>query len=381
EEQPLPAAVLPTAESPRYIMHSNPEMDPKEDDRDDEKSEGDFIDYSTSRGDDDADNDGDELSEDDADDEDEKESSDSEEEEEKLLASTVLTPALHRTPPIGTPPLLPNQTSGNQLVLLIFYNGETTFLRYVVYRADPWTVRDREGSNSGESGSSSIPRKALTSSKSRKLLSPNRVSHLLRIKETRGSGSKSTTTKSAGKWNIPTLTETSLAIPFGLDTERSASSRVMQVGVSSGSASSFYTENGMRFMLAPRSASARHSSIPGNSQGMRNLSGSPRIDGFKLGIDALTGAANGSETGVSDWVTGGCTCAVLCELGVCTWSFVTSEGIREVGFDLQPSKGGNRCFLGYNWLLKLVTHTRGCYLDKRFRWWRDSFGTNEYHRR
>nr|GFC81288.1 hypothetical protein [Tanacetum cinerariifolium] len=49
---------------------------PEEEDGDDEKSEGDFIDYPTSRGDDDVDDDGDELSEDDADDEDEEESSD-----------------------------------------------------------------------------------------------------------------------------------------------------------------------------------------------------------------------------------------------------------------------------------------------------------------
>nr|GEW23699.1 hypothetical protein [Tanacetum cinerariifolium] len=60
EEQPLPAAVSPTAE-----------------------------------GDDDADDDGDDLSEDDADDEDEEESLDSEEEEEEHLALTVPTPALH----------------------------------------------------------------------------------------------------------------------------------------------------------------------------------------------------------------------------------------------------------------------------------------------
>nr|GEV20806.1 retrovirus-related Pol polyprotein from transposon TNT 1-94 [Tanacetum cinerariifolium] len=45
----------------------------------------------------------------------------------------------------------------------------------------------------------------------------------------RGSGSKSTTTKSAGKWNTPTFTETSLAILIVLETKRSASSRVMQV--------------------------------------------------------------------------------------------------------------------------------------------------------
>nr|GFC56846.1 hypothetical protein [Tanacetum cinerariifolium] len=55
------------------------------------------------------------------------------------------------------------------------------------------------------------------------------------------------------------------------------------------------------------------------------------------------------------------------------------EGIWEVGFDLQPSEDGNRCFLGYNWLLRLVTHTLGCCLDKCFRWLRDSFGTSEYH--
>nr|GFB65891.1 hypothetical protein [Tanacetum cinerariifolium] len=99
--------------------------------------------------------------------------------------------------------------------------------------------------------------------------------HLSRIKGTRGSGSKSTTTKSAGKWNTLTLTETSLAIPIGLETERSASLRVMQVGVSSGSESPSHTKSGMRFMLAPRLAKAKHSSILGNSQGIRNLPGSP----------------------------------------------------------------------------------------------------------
>nr|GEW86920.1 hypothetical protein [Tanacetum cinerariifolium] len=105
EEQPLPAAVSPTAESPGYITDSKPEMDPEEEDRDDEESKGDSIDYLTSRGDDDADYDGDDLSEDDADDEDEdessdsdedeEESSDSEEEEEEYLALTVPAPALH----------------------------------------------------------------------------------------------------------------------------------------------------------------------------------------------------------------------------------------------------------------------------------------------
>nr|GFC58283.1 hypothetical protein [Tanacetum cinerariifolium] len=70
-------------------------MEPEEEDGDDEKSEGDSIEYLTSRGDEDADDDGDDLSEDDADDEDEEESSDSEEEEEEHLAPTVPAPALH----------------------------------------------------------------------------------------------------------------------------------------------------------------------------------------------------------------------------------------------------------------------------------------------
>nr|GFC47662.1 hypothetical protein [Tanacetum cinerariifolium] len=76
-----------------------------------------------------------------------------------------------------------------------------------------------------------------------------------------------------------TLNEMSLAIPIGLETERSASSRVIQVGVSSGSESPSHTESRMRFILAPRSANARYSSIPGNSQGMRNLPGSPNFLG------------------------------------------------------------------------------------------------------
>nr|GEZ44598.1 hypothetical protein [Tanacetum cinerariifolium] len=40
EEQPLPATVSPTVESPGYITESKPEMEPEEEDGDDEKSEG-----------------------------------------------------------------------------------------------------------------------------------------------------------------------------------------------------------------------------------------------------------------------------------------------------------------------------------------------------
>nr|GEX38955.1 hypothetical protein [Tanacetum cinerariifolium] len=96
EEQPLPATVSPTAESPGYITDSEPEMDLEEEDGNNEKSEEDSIEYPTSRGDDDADDD-DDLSEDDANDEDEEESSYSEEEKEEHLAPTVPAPALHNS--------------------------------------------------------------------------------------------------------------------------------------------------------------------------------------------------------------------------------------------------------------------------------------------
>nr|GEW46075.1 putative reverse transcriptase domain, ribonuclease H-like domain, aspartic peptidase domain protein [Tanacetum cinerariifolium] len=95
KEQPLPAVISPTAESPGYITESEPEMELEENDGDDEKSEGNSIDYPTSRGDNDANDDGDDLSEDDADDEDEEESLDCEEEEEDHLALTVPAPALY----------------------------------------------------------------------------------------------------------------------------------------------------------------------------------------------------------------------------------------------------------------------------------------------
>nr|GFB87605.1 hypothetical protein [Tanacetum cinerariifolium] len=94
KEQPLPAVVSPTAESPGYITDSKPEMDLEEEDGDDEKSEGDSIDYPTNRGDDDADDD--DLSKDDANDEDKEEFSDSEEEEEEHLAPTVPASALRK---------------------------------------------------------------------------------------------------------------------------------------------------------------------------------------------------------------------------------------------------------------------------------------------
>ncbi|GJS79264.1 hypothetical protein Tco_0729145 [Tanacetum coccineum] len=50
EEQPLPAAVSPTADSPGYVPESDPEEDPKEDD--DEDPEEDPTDYPADGGDD-----------------------------------------------------------------------------------------------------------------------------------------------------------------------------------------------------------------------------------------------------------------------------------------------------------------------------------------
>ncbi|GJZ07045.1 putative reverse transcriptase domain-containing protein [Tanacetum coccineum] len=82
EEQPLPAAVLPTADSSGYIPESYPEEDPKKDD--DEDPEEDPTDYPTDRDDDDDDEE-EEPSEDEADDEEEDEDDEKEEEEHLAL--------------------------------------------------------------------------------------------------------------------------------------------------------------------------------------------------------------------------------------------------------------------------------------------------------
>ncbi|GJX59701.1 hypothetical protein Tco_0291091, partial [Tanacetum coccineum] len=56
EEQPLPAAALPTAQSPDYVPESDPEEDPEEDDNED--PEEDPVDYPADKGDDGDDEDG-----------------------------------------------------------------------------------------------------------------------------------------------------------------------------------------------------------------------------------------------------------------------------------------------------------------------------------
>nr|GEV32074.1 hypothetical protein [Tanacetum cinerariifolium] len=90
EEQSLPAAVLPTTDSPRYI----PESDSEEDDEDPEE---DLADYPTDREYDNEDEE-EESSGDDADDKEEDEDEDEEEEEEHLASiDSIPPPPVHRT--------------------------------------------------------------------------------------------------------------------------------------------------------------------------------------------------------------------------------------------------------------------------------------------
>nr|GFB92097.1 hypothetical protein [Tanacetum cinerariifolium] len=103
-EAPPSPDYIPGPEYPEYLSPADDVLPAEEQplpaaDGDDKKSEEDFIEYSTSGGDDDADNDGDDLSEDDADDEDKEESSDIEEKEEEHLALTVPALALHSSTP------------------------------------------------------------------------------------------------------------------------------------------------------------------------------------------------------------------------------------------------------------------------------------------
>ncbi|GJY74932.1 putative reverse transcriptase domain-containing protein [Tanacetum coccineum] len=78
EEQPLPVAASPTAQSPDYVSESDPEEDPEEDD--DKEPEEDPVDYPANGGDDGDDKD--ESSEEDGDDDVDIEADDDEEEEE-----------------------------------------------------------------------------------------------------------------------------------------------------------------------------------------------------------------------------------------------------------------------------------------------------------
>ncbi|GJZ84265.1 putative reverse transcriptase domain-containing protein [Tanacetum coccineum] len=119
EEQPLPAAVSPTIDSPGYIIEFDPEEDPEEDqEEDDEDPKEDLADYPTDKDDDDEEE---ESLGDDADDEEEGN------DEEHLASADSVPPPAHRTTaslsirpqtpvpfpskeetlPSGTSPLLP----------------------------------------------------------------------------------------------------------------------------------------------------------------------------------------------------------------------------------------------------------------------------------
>ncbi|GJV34711.1 putative reverse transcriptase domain-containing protein [Tanacetum coccineum] len=97
EEQPLPATASPTAQSPDYVLESDPEADPEEDVNEDPKE--DPIDYLADGGDDGDDEEG--SSEDDKDDDMDIEADDDEKEEEHpALADSVVValPAADQAP-------------------------------------------------------------------------------------------------------------------------------------------------------------------------------------------------------------------------------------------------------------------------------------------
>nr|GEY08309.1 reverse transcriptase domain-containing protein [Tanacetum cinerariifolium] len=102
EEQPLPPVDLPTAESPGYVVESDPEKDPEE--YEDYETEDGPVDYSMDGGDDGDDDDGD-SSRDDVDDE----------EEEHLAPadSAVVIPTVELvSPPERTEPVIPPPSTG-----------------------------------------------------------------------------------------------------------------------------------------------------------------------------------------------------------------------------------------------------------------------------
>nr|GEZ12491.1 hypothetical protein [Tanacetum cinerariifolium] len=102
EEQPLPPVVSPTAESPGYVVKSDPEEDLEE--YEDDESEDGPVDYPMDGGDDRDDDDDDPFG-DDADDED-----DDEEKEEHLASvnSAIVVPTVELVSlPKGTEPVIP----------------------------------------------------------------------------------------------------------------------------------------------------------------------------------------------------------------------------------------------------------------------------------
>ncbi|GJS30247.1 putative ribonuclease H-like domain-containing protein, partial [Tanacetum coccineum] len=106
EEQPLPAAVSPTADSPGYVLKSDPEEDPEEDDDEDPKQNP--ANYPADGGDD-----GDDEDESSDDDEDDVASDDDEDDDVAILLAiptlppSLLSPWSPPLPQILSPPLPP----------------------------------------------------------------------------------------------------------------------------------------------------------------------------------------------------------------------------------------------------------------------------------
>nr|GFD43885.1 hypothetical protein [Tanacetum cinerariifolium] len=103
-----PLVVSPTAESPGYVIESDPEEDPHE--FEDDESENGPVDYPIDMRDN-GDDDDDDSSRDDADNEDEDEEDEKEEEEEEHLApadSAIVLPTDELVSPHeGTEPIIP----------------------------------------------------------------------------------------------------------------------------------------------------------------------------------------------------------------------------------------------------------------------------------
>ncbi|GJY29148.1 reverse transcriptase domain-containing protein [Tanacetum coccineum] len=108
KEQPLPPVDSPIAESPGYVIESDPEEDPEE--YEDDESEDGPVDYPIYGGDDGDDDDGDSSGYD-ANDEDADEDEENEEDEEEHAApadSTIIVPTVELvSPPGGTEPVIP----------------------------------------------------------------------------------------------------------------------------------------------------------------------------------------------------------------------------------------------------------------------------------
>ncbi|GKF04851.1 hypothetical protein Tco_0035519 [Tanacetum coccineum] len=119
EEQPLPIAVSPTADSPGYVRESDPKEDPEEEDDEDPKE--DPTDYPTNR-DDDVDDEEEEEPSEDEDNDEEEDKDDEEEEEHPALADSVPLPVHHVTARMSirpqTPVSVPSDTKVARLLAI-----------------------------------------------------------------------------------------------------------------------------------------------------------------------------------------------------------------------------------------------------------------------